>query len=521
MRFLRLLSAACAASSLLLAAGCARQAPPPQSSAPAPAERKFAPEELRADFADLYQGLKSAHYDLYARAGRAEYDRLYAEMLADIRAPETRYRAARRFQHFAAFGRVAHARIDDNYRAWAAHLEHGGRAFPLAIRFRGGRAFVAGGGGSLVAAGEELIAIEGRPIAGWLRTGIRNISADTDYMAGALLELDLPMVLWLELGERDTFHVAVRGPDGKDRRIEIPARTRSEMLAAAGLEPPKLDLAAADRTFTILPGNVAYLRPGAFYNAVAGAADPYDNKAFRAFIDQAFERFIAAGAKSLIVDIRDNPGGDSSFSDLMLSWFADRPFRFASAFRIRVSPEAIESNRKRIETSADAARISGQFAALYAGAKPGDAVDFPIPEARPREGQRFEGRVFVLINRNSYSNAVAVAATVQDYRFGAIIGEETSDLATTYGAMETFTLKRTGIPVGFPKAYIIRPSGSLEARGVVPDVPIETPIVEGPEDPVLQRAREIALRVVASQVESPDDPARTKHRKDRAVHGSL
>ena len=89
---------------------------------------------------------------------------------------------------------------------------------------------------------------------------------------------------------------------------------------------------------------------------------------------------------------------------------------------------------------------------------------------------------------------MAVAATVQDYRFGTIIGEETSDLATTYGAMETFTLKRTGIPVGFPKAYIIRPSGSLEARGVVPDESIETPVVEGPDDPVLQRAREIAIR---------------------------
>lgn len=59
--------------------------------------------------------------------------------------------------------------------------------------------------------------------------------------------------------------------------------------------------------------------------------------------------------------------------------------------------------------------------------------------------------------------------------------------------METFTLKRTAIPVGFPKAFIVRPSGSLEARGVVPDVAIETPIVEGPDDPVLKRSLEIAL----------------------------
>lgn len=499
MKFARSLAAATAALLLLPAAGCVRETPPSRAAEPVPVERKLAPEALRADFADLYAGLKSAHYDLYARAGRADYDRLYADMLVDIRAPETRYQAARRFQRFAAFGRVAHARIDDNYRAWGAWLQGGGRAFPLTVRFRGNRAFVAGGGGSAIAAGDELIAVQGRSIAGWLGTAVSDISADTDYMAGALLELDLPMVLWLELGPRTAFDVTVRGRDGKSRALRIAARTREEMRSAAALESPRLDLAASDRTFSILPGNIAYLRPGAFYNSAAGATDPYDNKAFRAFLDTAFERFLAAGARSLIVDLRDNPGGDSSFSDHMIAWFADRPFRFASSFRIRVSPEAIESNRKRMEASGDAGGVSGRFAALYAAARPGDSVDFPIPEAKPREGRRFTGKVFVLINRNSYSNAVAVAATVQDHRFGTILGEETSDLATTYGAMETFTLKRTGIPVDFPKAYIVRPNGSLEPRGVVPDVPIETPIVEGPDDPVLRRAAEIALNATSPE----------------------
>lgn len=511
-----ILSAACAATILVPAAGCAPAQVPPQAAAapaPTPAERKFTPEELRADFVDLYRGLQSAHYDLYTRARRADYDRLYAAMLGDIRAPETRYQAARRFQRLAAFGRVAHARIDDNYRAWGAWLEGGGRAFPLTLRFRGGRAFVSGGGGNRIGQGEELIVIQGRPIAGWIRTGTSNISADTDYMAGALLELDLPMVLWLELGPRDSFDVTVRGTDGNSRILSLPARTRGEMRAAASREPPRLDLAVSDRTFSILPGKIAYLRPGPFYNAAPGATDPYDNTTFRAFLDKAFARFLDAGATSLIVDLRDNPGGDSSFSDHMIAWFADRPFRFASGFRIRVSPEVIESNRKRMETSGDAGGVPARFAALYAGAKPGDSVEFPIPEARPREGRRFTGKVFVLTNRNSYSNAVAVAATIQDYRFGTILGEETSDLATTYGAMETFTLKRTGIPVGFPKAYIIRPSGSLEPRGVVPDVPIETPIVEGTDDPVLKRAAAIVIASGFQSAGTADASERTANKR--------
>src|SRR6185436_12210911 len=122
----------------------------------------------------------------------------------------------------------------------------------------------------------------------------------------------------------------------------------------------------------------------------------------------------------------------------------------------------------------------------------GDVFSFEIPTAEPRPGTRFAGKVYLLINRNSYSNTVQVAALAQDYRFATIIGEETSDLATTYGAMEQFTLSRTGTVVGFPKAMIIRANGNLAARGVVPDIAIPTPIIEASDDPVLRRAVEIA-----------------------------
>ena len=78
--------------------------------------------------------------------------------------------------------------------------------------------------------------------------------------------------------------------------------------------------------------------------------------------------------------------------------------------------------------------------------------------------------MFVLTGPHSYSNAVSVAAIAQDYNFATVIGEPTADLATTYGAMETFSLNHTGIVVGYPKALIIRPNGDTRPAGVIPDV---------------------------------------------------
>jgi C-terminal processing protease CtpA/Prc len=463
----------------------------PLRAAPAPAlDEIIPPAAIRADFADLYRRVHFAHFNLYARADRPAYDRLYRTGLAAIRQPETRFEVARRFQRFVAFGRVAHARIDTAYRAWRAYLDGGGTAFPLNLRVVNGRAFVVANASGLdaIAIGDQVVALDGRPIGEWLARARRNLSADTDYMANALLELDLPMLLWLEAGPRPSFRLRLRRANGAMAAVAVPARTREEMRATAAAQPPRLDLSASERSDRMI-GEIAYLRPGAFYDASPDASDPYDNSNFRRFVDAAFDRFLAADARALIVDLRDNPGGDSSFSDLLVSWFATRPYRFNSAFRIRVSAEAVAANEARLATAtAGTAAISRRFAALYARTPPGGIGEFETPLTPPREGRRFTGPVYVLVNRNSFSNAVAVAATIQDYRFGTILGEETSDLATTYGAMESFTLPRTGLVVGFPKAEIVRPNGDLAARGVVPDLAIETPLREGPEDPVLRHA---------------------------------
>jgi C-terminal processing protease CtpA/Prc len=96
--------------------------------------------------------------------------------------------------------------------------------------------------------------------------------------------------------------------------------------------------------------------------------------------------------------------------------------------------------------------------------------------------------------RRPDSNTVAVAALVQDYHFGVIVGEATSDMATTYGAMEQFALNHSGLLVGYPKARIVRPNGDLRARGVTPDIAIRVPIVQSPGDEVLQQAVAIARR---------------------------
>ncbi|WP_170163971.1 S41 family peptidase [Eilatimonas milleporae] len=451
-----------------------------------PDEWMIQPADIRADFAALYAGLQSGHADLYAHRGRAEYDALYRRMSAAFDRPRTVFDLRVAFQKFVAFGNVAHARIDFPDKAYQAFLDAGGRVFPMYPRIAAGRAYVGEdhSGHPDIAAGDEILAIDGTPMTDWLDRAAAHISADTPYIAHSLLEFSFPRYLWLELGERPRFSVSLRRDGAGAVTVSVTARTRAERQAAPASGPPAAAPEPDKRLFTLLEGGVAYLRPGPFYNAETPSA-PWDNAAFTAFIDGAFEHFLAAGAQTLVIDLRDNPGGDSSFSDHMLAWVADRPFRFCSAFLIRSSDEAAASNRARLAAGPDAAGVSALFAEKYAAVPRGDMFAFDIPLIMPRDGARFTGDVHVLVNRHTYSNAVNVAAIVQDYGFGTVAGEKTTDMATTYGAMESFTLPVTGIEVGFPKAHIIRPSGDARADGVTPDRPIPSPVRPAGRDVVL------------------------------------
>ena len=130
---------------------------------------------------------------------------------------------------------------------------------------------------------------------------------------------------------------------------------------------------------------------------------------------------------------------------------------------------------------------------MYAAAEIGDLISYEMPFAYPREGTRFTGQVHVLENRHSYSNAVTTAALIQDYEFGTIYGEPTRDMATTYGAIEHFSLPNSGFVVGYPKAHIIRPNGNARSHPVTPDVLISVPSVRGSEDIMLGRVTQSLL----------------------------
>ncbi len=448
----------------------------------------FTAEQIRADFEVMYEGLKSANFDLYAFTERSEFDTRYREFSEGFDQPMTRFDAEMAFQQFAALAKQAHTLVESDFSGFFAHLEEGGSIFPLDVAVEGGRLLVTENyiGELKIVPGDRITEIGGQPVADLLPRLIGRLSAESPEFAYVLLERYMPLVIWLELGSDAASAITIDHASGTRGVYDLSAAPGEDN----GPDDVRKPFSLEGRDARMLTETLAYLRPGPFSNTDPGA-NSLDATAYLDFIDSAFQDFIDDQAEYLLLDLRDNPGGNNSFSDPVIAWFADRPFRFSSNFRVRVSPQTTAANQARLDSLPDGANSESRlYADFFASAKDGQTVVFPIPEVKPRSAPRFDGEVYVLVNRYSFSNAVTAAAVIQDYGFGTIVGEQTVDMATTYGAMERFTLPNTGIIVAYPKALVVRPNGNESVHPLSPDVPLQAPRIRGETDVMLEAAIE-------------------------------
>lgn len=464
------------------------------SALPASSQTELlSPEIVRRDIASLYDGLEQAHFDLFAHRDRPAYAAYRDTLIAEVDEPLSKLDAAILFQRLAAYGRIGHARVDAPIQMFVQELMAGGALVPLFVRVDSEHVLLTATADmeGRFRAGDELLALNGRPAAEWLERLSSYVSADTPDMGHAQMEESFPILLAFELGQVDAVEVTIRKSDGRLVEGVVPAvtlATRDEINAA--FPTPAFDTDFGSRAFEILPDGIGYLRPGPFVeidSVTKTDAPNYDTTNFSTFIDDAFRRLIAAGTEDLIIDLRNNPGGDNSFSDPMVAWFADRPFRFASRFLLRASPQTKAAYRRQSEEM-DRDSVLAALSAAEAEQTDGARYPYPLPWNAPRLEPRFHGRIHVLINRHSYSNAASVAAMIQDYDFGELVGEATTDMATTYASVQTFDLPATGITVTYPKSRIIRPNGDETLAGVRPDHSVPREPIGTAVDVVLQQA---------------------------------
>lgn len=210
-----------------------------------------------------------------------------------------------------------------------------------------------------------------------------------------------------------------------------------------------------DKNLTIdfLKNNIALLTVRSFHSKELMRT----GEDFQRFLATAFKEINGHKTKTLILDIRNNSGGDDAYGALLYSYLADRPFHF---FPLESSGE----------------------------------------EILPQKEWNFTGKIIFINNGLTFSTASNFAAIAQSNDRGVFIGEETGGAYYGGAAGETFTavLPNSDIRITIPKDRYDNPVKPVdeEGRGVIPDYMVKLKLndVIAKEDVQLKYALKLAKK---------------------------
>jgi C-terminal processing protease CtpA/Prc len=264
------------------------------------------------------------------------------------------------------------------------------------------------------------------------------------------------------------YDVRWRTTAGTERRATLP-RAQVPMPWARGNGVPYAFRTAAD-------GSIAMID----YRQCIGLSS------FRTFLQRVFSEVRSARMRAVIVDIRNNSGGDSELNDELWQYLTAKTFTQFGPVVMRSSDYLKQRYGK------------SRYVEIYGpeawDAPNGTLITYPqskIGFIHPRDNAlRFRGPVALLIGPRTFSSALDCAIAAKNYGLATLIGEETSEPVNTTGEVIKIGTRFSGITGSFTTKYYRPPKPAAPGSGVIPDIEVRTTLDDtiAGRDPVLARA---------------------------------
>ncbi|WP_161494994.1 S41 family peptidase [Caulobacter sp. BP25] len=303
------------------------------------------------------------------------------------------------------------------------------------------------GGAPTPFAGQRIRQINGQDAGLVVRALLARVHGDTPRSRSALLAKRWWLFYAKVYGSPVAFHIDL-------------ANAGRQVIAGSGETPAILrEEASFESTYQ------CDVRKQGAVLTVAAFSWP-DKARFFDFTNDCFARIAAAGATRLVIDIRQNGGGDDDmWRDGLLRYIADRPYKHGSGYIKRVLQP----------------RAPGEVAGAIVSGEIETATEPPTDEPL-----RFKGQVYVLVGPLTYSSAVLFSNVVQDYGFAKVAGVGGAVRTRQSGGVQTLRLPNTGLLLFYPRFVLDRPSGAAKPVYIEPDLSV-------PDDPLNKHAAVEAL----------------------------
>ncbi len=250
------------------------------------------------------------------------------------------------------------------------------------------------------AAGAEITAINGMSVTAVIDTLLTNITADGKNLTKkySIMNQQFSELYRLFIGSPDRFTVDYLDSKGSGS-VELSGISWDDLVYQ--LSDPSFPDPGNPLDYSVETKSIAMLRIRSF-----NFYDPRPLAQFKSFIDGTFQAIKNDGITSLILDLRDNGGGDPNATSYLLSHLIQEPAPYFSQ-----------------ETQA------------Y------DHLKIPLQPAE----NAFAGRLFVLINGASFSSTGHLCSLLKYHKRAVFIGEESGGTYSCTDNSRDFPLPVTGL----------------------------------------------------------------------------
>jgi len=202
----------------------------------------------------------------------------------------------------------------------------------------------------------------------------------------------------------------------------------------------------------------------------------------QAFLKHAFEAIQSKGSRALILDVRENVGGEDELGELLFSYLADAPFKYYDDIIVNKWKGSFSFTAKYTDPHRDLNVPEGVAEPRADGRAHITLAGEPLLGLQQPSKPTFTGRVFVLINGGSFSTTAEFLSVLDSHHRGTFIGEESGGgyYGNTSGSAARIVLPNTRLVIYIPAmdVYVAGSGDHGAARGVIPDFPVQHSIAD-------------------------------------------
>jgi len=431
----------------------------------------FTPSQLKEDFTVFRNALTEIYPSMYRFDTKENINGLFDKTFLEFDKPMSELDFLKRLIPMGAAFKDGHFRIQASID-FRKYIDERAKFFPLLLNFRADNTFIMAGGEDIIPAGSIITSVNGIKISDLRNELLKYAAGDGDILGGRLAVLSRRFYLFhlLNYGEQEEFIVGYTDNIGNESTVKLSSISKKEYDVIA---KPK-NQSEKSLSLLINDKNTAVLTIKTF----SSSALEKNNENYSEFLKTSFNTLKEKNIQGLIIDLRDNSGGEDEYGAKLYSHLTNKEFKYYDYLRLNnnhisflkytnAPPDLNEQMKERV----DSVGIN-DFRFKTEGHE-------NLKLQKPEENN-FAGKVIVLINRGTFSAAAEFCSIFHTMKRGQFAGEETGGtyIGNTSGISIELTLPNTKtiIPINLMRYEMAVDKNTFKGRGIIPDYPFERSI---------------------------------------------